>query len=225
MVIPTVRALLFMKLESSRLHRKNIKPFCGKPLCYWILETLNKSKYVVETIVNTDSEEIADLVKTYFPVTVHMRPDHLLDLGGGDEAYPLMAYDIELTQGEYFVNVHSTTPLMSHQTLDKSIETFFNKTAFDSLISVTPIHKRLYHSDGTAINHDPHFLLPTQELPLVYEENSCIYIFSRNVMDKYKRRVGANPFLFEMSPSESIDIDEMHEFNAAEALMKLNTQT
>mgnify|MGYP003706276855 CR=1 FL=1 len=46
-----------------------------------------------------------------------------------------------------------------------------------------------------------------------------------NVMDKYKRRVGANPFLFEMSPSESIDIDEMHEFNAAEALMKLNTQT
>lgn len=44
-------------------------------------------------------------------------------------------------------------------------------------------------------------------------------------MNSYKKRVGATPFLFEMSPSESIDIDEMHEFNAAEALMNLNTQT
>ena len=130
MKIPPVKALIFMKWESVRLPGKNIKPLCGKPLCYWILNVLNRSKYIVETIINTDSEKIAQLTKQYFPVTIHMRPDHLLNIGGGDEAYPIMAYDLELTEGEFFVNVHSTTPLIAPETLDKAIE-IFNKAAFN----------------------------------------------------------------------------------------------
>ena len=51
--------------------------------------------------------------------------------------------------------------------------------AYDSLFSVTKIQKRLYDQLGRAVNHKPEILLRTQDLPPLYEENSCIYIFKK----------------------------------------------
>jgi CMP-N-acetylneuraminic acid synthetase len=65
--------------------------------------------------------------------------------------------------------------------------------AKDSLFSVTRLQTRLYDQHGRAINHDPSVLLQTQDLPPVYEENSCLYLFTRQNLLKRHHRIGAIP--------------------------------
>jgi len=221
MKVPEVKALLFMKHHSERVPRKNMRDFCGKPLFHWIVESLLESKYINEIIINTDSEEIAKSAARNFEVTIHMRPEHLLTINK-NEANQIMEYDLSITKGEYFLQTHSTNPLLRTKTIDSSIEAYFKNKNHDSLLSVTEWKTRLYFQDGKPINHNPEKLIKTQELPIVYEENSCIYIFSRAGFFKNKNRVGKSPFLFPLEKMESVDIDEEYDFQFAEFLKQKN---
>ena len=115
---------------------------------------------------------------------------------------------------------------MSSKAISDAILTFqASYPANDSLFSVTRWQTRLYDQAGKAINHDPTELIQTQDLPPVYEENSCIYIFSRDNLVKYHHRIGSAPLLFEIPRLEAIDIDEESDFQLAEVLMRLQRKT
>jgi len=58
-------------------------------------------------------------------------------------------------------------------------------------------------------------------LPPVFEENSCIYLFTRQLLVARRNRLGERPLLFEMDPIESWDIDEEHDFLIADLLMQI----
>jgi len=60
--------------------------------------------------------------------------------------------------------------------------------------------------------------LRTQDLPPVYEENSCLYLFSRDDLVHRGSRIGDRPMLFEIDPVEAADIDVEIDFIAAEAI-------
>jgi len=215
-----IKALFFMKANSERIHNKNMRLLCGRPLFHWILDALNESGVIDEIIINTDSEEIANNAKKYFNVTIHMRPDYLLDINS-NEAFQIMEYDLKHVEGEYFIQTHSTTPLIRPITIKKAIETYFeNIKNNDSLFSVTPWQKRIYDNKGAGLNHDPAKLIKTQNLHPVYEENSCIYIFSRESFLRNKNRLGKTPYMYFMDKYESVDIDENYEFILAETIMR-----
>lgn len=217
MEIPEITALIFMKGHSERVPGKNVRLMCGRPLFHWIIESLVQSRFVREVIVNTDSQVIAEDAQRTFGATIHMRPDYLK--GEMVSALPLIEYDITNTSGEYFLQTHSTTPLVRPATIDRAVEAFFAQSLHDSLFSVTPVQTRLYWPDGRGINHDPDRLIRTQDLDPVYEENSCLYIFSRAVFERRKNRLGARPMMFEMDRFEAVDIDQEFDFCVAEALM------
>ena len=86
-----------------------MKELCGKPLFHWILKALQDSNVINEIIINTDSEKIAKNAEENFKVTIHMRPDYLLDIDH-DEANKIMAYDIDKITGEHFIQSHSNKP-------------------------------------------------------------------------------------------------------------------
>ena len=209
-----------MKAHSERIPRKNMRSFCGRPLFHWILDALNASGIIQEIIINTDSDKIAESARKYFDVTIHMRPDYLLNIQS-DEAYQIMAYDLERTDGEYFIQTHSTNPLLKGETIKSAIEIFFsNMKKYDSLFSTTINQTRLYDEHFKALNHDPNKLIKTQNLPFVYEENSCVYVFSRTSFLKNKNRIGSKPYLLSIDKFEAIDIDEEYDFILAEAMIQ-----
>ncbi|MFC1524235.1 cytidylyltransferase domain-containing protein [Thermodesulfobacteriota bacterium] len=217
--IPKIKALLFMKGHSERVPQKNIKPFCDRPLLQWIFDTLTQCRHIDEIILNTDDHEIARLATEQFDVTIHMRPEYLLKITS-NEASQIMAYDLSLTEGEHFLQTHSTNPLLRPETIDRAVEAYFeNLDNYDSLFSVTPLQKRFFWENGQAVNHDPMNMIKTQDLPFIYEENSCIYIFSRQVFEETGSRLGRKPMMFSMDPFESVDIDEPIDFSIAETLM------
>ena len=177
-----------MKERSERVPGKNTRLLCGRPLFHWIMDSLSQSRHIREVIVNTDSVEIAEDARRTFGATIHMRPERLL--GDMISASPLIEYDINNSDGEFFLQTHSTNPLLRAETIDRSIEAFFSQSVHDSLFSVTPVTTRMYWPDGGGINHEPDTLIRTQDLDPIYEENSCIYVFSRYTFLKRKNRLG-----------------------------------
>ena len=208
-----------MKGNSERVPNKNIRILNGKPVCHWIIESLSKSKYIDEILVNTDSEKIKEIVAGFPLVKLLDRPDFLL--GDAVSMQPLLEYDIEHAKNDYIFQTHSTNPLLSTETIDKAIQTYFeNLDKHDALFSVTPIQQRFYFKNGNPVNHDPKNMIQTQLLEPIYHENSCLYIFSKETNRKVKNRIGTNPYLFEMDHLEAADIDEWHDFLWAEFLLQ-----
>jgi N-acylneuraminate cytidylyltransferase len=216
--VPSITALVPMKGHSERVPGKNLRAMCNKPLFYWILDALSRSKFIDRIVVNTDSPEIARLTTTLFDVTIIDRPADLQ--GDYFVANDLIAYDLtQFPDVEYFLQTHSTNPLLKTETIDRAIAAYFQQNKHDSLFSVTELHTRLYWAEGTPLNHDPSKLIRTQDLEPIYEENSCLYIFSRASFNKKKNRIGESPLMFPIDRFEAVDIDEEFDFLLAESLL------
>jgi CMP-N-acetylneuraminic acid synthetase len=218
---PAITALVPMKGHSERVPNKNLRLFCGKPLCHWIISSLQQSHYVKDIVVDTDSPEIAeDLRYDFGRVRIIDRPNEIR--GDSVSMNAIIAYDLSQARGEHFLQTHSTNPLLTTGTIDKGIELYFrNLGTYDSLFAVTRHNARFYRKDGSPINHDPRELLRTQDLPSVFEENSNLYIFSKeSFKGSDNKRIGLKPYLFEMNRFEAIDIDDEDDFLLAELLCR-----
>ena len=211
-------ALIFLREESTRIPSKNLRIFNKKPLFHSILSTLEQSKYLDQIVVNTPSEKIIEDCSN-FKVKIHKRPDWLNKVDQ-NEANEIIKFDLNKLDYEFYLQTHSTNPLLKIETIDRSIETFFsNINNYDSLFSVSSFKKRFYTINGESINHDKEQLLPTQNIQPVLMENSCIYIFSKKSFFMNENRIGKIPFLFETEMKESVDIDYEEDFKLAEKML------
>lgn len=215
--------LIPMKGNSERVKNKNLKIFNGKPLYHWILNSILKSKYLNFIIINTDSIKIKEDLKNNFDlnkIKILDRPNELC--GDLVSMNKIINYDINSTKCSDFFQTHSTNPLLKTSTIDKSIDLYFkNKYKYDSLFSVSEFQSRFYFSNSNPINHDPSNLVRTQDLTPIFEENSCIYIFSKDSFKKAEnKRIGLKPFLYKTSVVESIDIDTKEDFELAKHYQK-----
>ena len=66
--------------------------------------------------------------------------------------------------------------------------------------------------------HDPAVLLRTQDLPPLYIENSCFFIFTPELLRDKGTRIGARPLMVEMASLEAVDIDIEEDFALAAAI-------
>ncbi len=209
-----------MRHHSQRVPGKNYRPLAGKPLFQHILETLNAVPEIDTIIVDTDSEPVMDGVRRLFPaVNLIPRPGHLRadDVPMND----ILLYDTAQVKADFYLQTHSTNPLLKAETISRGIKNFLAEyPKYDSLFSVTRLQTRLYFQDGRAINHNPLELIQTQDLPPVYEENSCIYMFTRENLERKKHRIGDSPLMFEIDADEAWDIDEELDFEIADFLMR-----
>ncbi|MFN2214384.1 MAG: cytidylyltransferase domain-containing protein [Anaerolineales bacterium] len=214
-----IAALVPMRHHSQRVKGKNYRNLAGKPLYYHILTTLQQCKEISEIVVDTDSQVVMDGLRKDFPeVRILVRPE---DLRAVDTPMnEVLLYDTQQVEADFYLQTHSTSPLISSTTISTAIETIQEKyPAYDSLFSVTRRQIRFWDELGRAINHNPAVLLQTQDLPPVFEENSCIYIFTRQTLEMLRNRIGLRPFLFEINADEAWDIDEEIDFMIVDLLM------
>ena len=216
---PTVVALVPMRHHSQRVPEKNYRITAGKPLYAYIIKTLLSCPEIDRIVVDTDSPVITQgLQKNYPTVQAIPRPEHL----SGDKVpmNEILLHDTGLLQADFFLQTHSTNPLLKADTISQAVSALVSQyPQFDSLFSVTRWQKRLWTGEGKPINHDPAVLLQTQDLPPVYEENSCMYIFKRENLARRRNRLGERPLMFAMDASEAYDIDEEIDFLIVDAIL------
>lgn len=215
----TVVALVPMRHYSERVPGKNYRPLAGKPLFHHILDTLSQCPEISQIVVDTDSPTIMDSLREQYPqVVIIERPEHLRD-----DAIPMnevLLHDTSLMPADLYLQTHSTNPLLRPQTVSRAIQTLISQfPAYDSLFSVTRIQTRLWDHLARPVNHNPAVLLRTQDLPPIYEENSCIYLFTRQTLEQRRNRLGERPYLFEIPAAEAWDIDEELDFQITDLIL------
>jgi CMP-N-acetylneuraminic acid synthetase len=218
--MPTIAALVPMRHHSQRVPGKNFRPLAGKPLFHHIIASLLACPEIAQVVVDTDSQPIIDGLQQNFPtVCILERPAHLR--GDAVSMNEVLLYDTSQVEADYYLQTHTTNPLLRSSTISRAIQALLsNIPEYDSLFSVTMRQVRLWDQLGRAINHNPAILLQTQDLPPIYEENSCIYLFSRQTLFNRLNRIGERPYMFVMDASEAWDIDDELDFAITEFLMQ-----
>jgi CMP-N-acetylneuraminic acid synthetase len=218
-----IYAIVPIKHNSTRVPGKNYRLMNGKPLFYYIIDTLYNCQSIDKIIIDTNSPIIKLDVSKYFnmdKIIIYDRPQHLCH---GDTPTNDLLINIitELNlDADYYLQTHVTNPLLKTETIENSINKFINQNECDTLFSVKTHYTRLYDKNGHDMNHNRFKLIPTQNLDPIYEENSCIYIFSKKSLLQHNSRISNTPILYEMSTIESQDIDWEEDFILTEILMK-----
>lgn len=215
-----ITALVPMRHHSQRVPGKNFRTLDGRPLYAHILATLLSVPEIDHILVDTDSPEIAEGIKLNFPmVQCVSRPENLR--ADNIPMNEILMYDTGLVQSDFYLQTHSTNPLLKAETIAKAIQTLIKQyPAYDSLFSVTRFQSRFWDGLGRAVNHNPSILLQTQDLPPIYEENSCLYLFTRETLVVKRNRLGDRPYLFEIEADEAWDIDEEIDFKLVDLLIQ-----
>lgn len=214
----TIAALVPMRHSSERVPGKNYRPLAGKPLYHYILETLLAVPAITQVVVDTDSPVILDELPVRFPSVLALeRPVHLR--AGEIPMNDVLLNTTAQVAADWYLQTHSTNPLLRADTVSRAISALQASRTHDSLFSVTRLQTRLWDAAGRPVNHDPDVLLRTQDLPPIFEENSCIYIFKRETLVRRGNRLGDRPLMFEIPRTEAVDIDEEFDFRVAEAIV------
>ena len=216
-------ALLPMKLHSERVKNKNFRELNGKPLFSWILTSLLDCSVIDLVVINTDAREILEQFGIINNERILIR-DRAEELRGDFVSMnAIINDDLSAVNGDRYLMTHTTNPLLSSNTIMSAIAEFDKKSSMslcDSLFGVNLFQTRFYAKDGRPINHDPNNLIRTQDLEPWYEENSCIYIFTRQSFAATSARIGKHPIMFEVPKIESVDIDNRDDWFIASCIAK-----
>lgn len=215
-----VVALLPMKANSERIKGKNFRIFAGKPLFRWILDSLLRVDSIDKIIINTDARDILEKNGLVETDRIKIRDRRKELCGDMVSMNKIIEDDISAIDARTYLMTHTTNPLLSPTSINSGLSTFARgvEQGKDSLFSVNTFQTRFYKANGSAVNHDPNHLLRTQDLEAWFEENSNLYIFSRESFSKTNARIGEKPVLFETPHLESVDIDDATGWRLAEII-------
>lgn len=201
-----------IKSESQRVPNKNFRDFEGVPLWEHTIKKFENFKVYVDT----DSENLIERLRKYSNVTAYLREKSLR--GHNVSVCDLIKFWVEKENPKGFLfQVHVTSPFLKIETILNSIDLL--KKGHDSVASCT-VHKSRFWFLGNPVNHDPNFLIQTQDLVPLLEENSLFYGFTKELA-KEGKRIGVNPSFFPTDKLESMDIDTESDWEDCLRMMKI----
>src|SRR6185436_320584 len=200
-------ALLPMKAHSERVKGKNFRPFNGKPLFRWILDTLLSLDEIDQVVINTDARAILAEHGLTDGARIMVR-DRKPEICGDFVSMNLvLADDVAAVPADYYLMTHVTNPLLGAASIRGALARFREAVEAgkaDSLFTVNRFQTRFYRADASAVNHDPDNLVRTQDLEPWFEENSNLYLFTRASFASTQARIGRKPMMFETPRLESL---------------------
>jgi len=216
-------ALLPMKANSERVKGKNFRDFGGKPLFKWVLDTLLSVAEIDLIVINTDARHILAEYGLIDNERILIRDRNEEICGDLISMNLIIKDDIKNIDSDIYLMTHTTNPFLSRHSVQAAIEKFQTTVkagGADSLFTVNKVQDRFYDVDVQPINHDPANLIRTQDLDPWYQENSNLYLFSKDSFYKTDARIGANPTMLVTAPYESTDIDTPDDWELGEVMVE-----
>lgn len=226
-----ILAIIPARGGSKGLPGKNIKEMCGKPLIVWSIEHAQKSKYVDELFISTDSQEIASVAEKYGASCPELRPAELArDTAPSSEfiIYTLNKMKSDGKDFDYFILLEPTSPLRDVEDVDKSIEQLIDDEECESVVGVAmsgtvhPAFMVVVGKNGYLEALEPDkSTLRRQDLPNVYFFEGSVYV---SKVDAYlKKRTfyhdKTKPYI--VPEWKSHEVDDFVDFTIIEAIMNL----
>jgi N-acylneuraminate cytidylyltransferase/CMP-N,N'-diacetyllegionaminic acid synthase len=226
-----ILAIIPARGGSKGLPGKNIKEMCGKPLIAWSIEHAQKSKYVDEIFISTDSQEIADVAEKYGAPCPELRPAELArDTAPSSEfiVYTLEKMKKEGKPFDYFILLEPTSPLRDVEDVDKSIEMLIDSPVSESCVGVAmsgtvhPAFMVVVGEDGylKALEPDKQ-TLRRQDLPDVFFFEGSVYVSEVEAYLKKRTFYHDKTLPYIVPEWKSHEVDDFVDFTIIEAIMKL----
>tara|TARA_B100000767_G_scaffold206408_1_gene193326 strand:+ start:276 stop:971 length:696 start_codon:yes stop_codon:yes gene_type:complete len=216
-------ALLPMKANSERVKGKNFRDFGGKPLFKWVLDTLLSVAEIDLIVINTDARHILAECGLTDNDRILIRDRSEEICGDLVSMNIIIEDDIKNVASDIYLMTHTTNPFLNRHSVQAAIKKFqidVKSKGADSLFTVNKVQDRFYDVDVQPINHDPANLIRTQDLEPWYQENSNLYLFSKDSFYKTDARIGANPTMLVTAPYESTDIDTPDDWELGEVMVE-----
>ncbi len=212
---------------SKSIPLKNIKPFCGKPLVYWVLNELSKTEAVDEIVVATDSETIKSRVlELALPkVSVYDRDEKNAQDTSSTESVMLEYIEKKrLDDNDIFLLVQATSPFTQQHHFEEALKQL-NESNKDSLLTCARTKRFFWNDDGTPLNYDFNNRPRRQQFRGTLIENGAFYINSVINIKKHKNRLSGAISIYEMPEYTVVEIDEEEDWIVAEYIMKKHVLT
>lgn len=226
-----ILAIIPARGGSKGLPGKNIKEMCGKPLIAWSIEHAQKSKYVDDLFISTDSQEIANVAEKYGAPCPELRPTELArDTAPSSEfiIYTLEKMKKERLNFDYFILLEPTSPLRDVEDVDKSIEMLVDNPESESVVGVAmsgTIHPAFMVVVGKngylqALEPDKQ-TLRRQDLPNVYFFEGSVYVSKVDAYLKKKTFYHDKTVPYIVPDWKSHEVDDYVDFKVIETIMEL----
>lgn len=219
-----VTAVIVARKGSKRIHSKSLLKLNGVSLIERKIYQLRQCKDINRIVFGSDSDEMLEKAQKAGAEIVH-RPDYFCneELASANEMIKNM---MDLIKTDVVVWAHCTNPLLSPQTYDNAIATYFNNLPeYDSLLSVVELKEHLW-KDGVAFNYNPYALrhVPARDLPPLYMQDGGIFIQSYKNMKQNSYFFGKKPYLFQIPKDEFLDINEYRDYLLAKCITEQNKE-
>lgn len=198
--------------KGSSFKGKNLYPCNNIPLIDYTLES-SRVNYPHDTIISTNCEFISSHV-TDLNFKLDLRSEKLSnDKATLDSVMLYMAEKYPLF--DTFVCLPPTSPLRNRFHVEEALAKYLSEHA-DSLISVVPEYKSIWSSSDERVRPLVERTKNRQDSQPVYICNGAIFITSKEILLKVKRRMGGRVSLYSMKQEDSVDVHNLDDIKLAE---------
>jgi len=168
---------------SKRIPRKNIRPFCGKPMIAWSIEAALAADCFDDVIVSTEDDEIAEVARAFGAAVPFRRPDRLADdyvITVDVISHAIEAYAQGAARPEYVCCLYATAPFVTPDDLRRGHDLIVGQD-LDYAFSVTsfpfPIQRalRLTENGRVVMVQPEHLTTRSQDLEPAYHDAGQFY--------------------------------------------------
>lgn len=225
-----ILAIIPARGGSKGLLGKNIKPLYGKPLIGWTIESAQKSKYLDEIFVSTDSQEIAKVAEQFGIKVPYLRPAEFASDTAPSYSFVVHALEILKKQGlefDYFILLEPTSPLRKNDDIDRAIELAVNNPDKNGVVSLGEVHMehpaivKKIQVDGTISPYcDMSKYTHRQQLNKAYFPYGVVYLTKTETFLNNHEFYGGNSVPMMIERWQCYEVDDIYDFIVIEAIIK-----
>ena len=220
-------AIITARGGSKRIPRKNIRPFCGKPIIAYSIEAAIESGLFAEVMVSTDDMEIAEIAREHGASVPFMRSEKTAD----DYAttYDVLAevlaeYNARGERFDYLCCLYPTAPFVTAEKLKQSFSRL-QESGASALTPVVPFEFPIQRAlqivdDRLEFVHPEHASTRSQDLEPRYHDCGQFYWYVAEILANAPAHLARDTTYFEIPDSEVRDIDTPEDWTIAEALYR-----
>ena len=214
---------------SKRIPRKNIRPFLGKPIMAYSIQTALQSGLFDEVMVSTDNAEMADVAQQYGASVPFLRSAETADDSAttADVLLEVLArYEQQGQVFNYACCLYPTAPFVTPELLLQA-SSILTANEFDTVYPVQPfgfpIQRAVRLVDRRVQwRHPEHALTRSQDLEPTYHDAGQFYFFTVGAFQRSRRLITDDSGGVIISEMAAHDIDTEEDWRVAEFKYQLS---
>lgn len=220
-------AVIPARSGSKRIPRKNVKPFCGRPMIAWSISAALQSGCFDRVLVSTDDDEMADVAEAYGAEAPFRRPRELSD--DHTPTIPVIAHAVRWQQKSEPVEsaccLYATAPMLHAEDV-RAGQAALDASGGDYAFSVTsypfPIQRALrINKDGRITMFQPeHRDTRSQDLEDAYHDAGQFYWGTADAWLAGRPIFGSASVAVQVHRKRVQDIDTAEDWERAELLFR-----